>query len=69
MDSKRLVGTVDNVIGIAKQKAGDLTENTQLQMEGIAQQVKGKIENTWGQAKDAVREANEEAELRPGPHV
>jgi uncharacterized protein YjbJ (UPF0337 family) len=61
MDSNRVKGALDELVGIAKQKMGELTGSTQLQVEGVAQQVKGKIENTWGQAKDTFREANEEA--------
>jgi uncharacterized protein YjbJ (UPF0337 family) len=48
-------------MGIAKQKTGDLTGNTKLQVEGIAQNLKGKVESSWGKAVDAVHEANEEA--------
>jgi hypothetical protein len=38
-----------------------MTGNSRLQVEGMVQQVKGQVENAWGKAKDAVREANEEA--------
>jgi uncharacterized protein YjbJ (UPF0337 family) len=68
MDSNRLKGTIDEVVGIAKQKTGELTGNSQLQVEGIAQQFKGKVEGAWGNAKDAVREANEEAATQPPHH-
>jgi uncharacterized protein YjbJ (UPF0337 family) len=69
MNKDRVQGTIDQVVGSAKRKAGDLTGNTQLQVEGVAQQVKGNLESTWGKAKDAVREANEEAAPQPGPPV
>lgn len=48
------------MVGTAKRKTGELTGDKRFQVEGIAQQVKGKLENVLGQAKDAVREANEE---------
>jgi hypothetical protein len=35
-----------------------------LQVEGMVQQVKGKVENAWGNAKDVVHEANQEAEVK-----
>ncbi len=57
MNSNRVNGTIDEVVGSIKRKAGKLTGNTPLQVKGMAQQVKGKIENTLGKAKDAVREA------------
>ena len=40
MNKDRVNGTIDKVVGSAKQKAGKLTGNTQLQIKGIAQQVK-----------------------------
>ena len=64
MNKDRAKGTLDEAVGSAKRKAGKLTDNTQLQVEGMVQQVKGKIENTWGKAKDAVHEANQEAEVK-----
>ena len=58
MNRARVNGTIDEVVGSAKQTAGKLTGNTPLQVKGTAQQVKGKLENTLGKAKDAVRAAN-----------
>ncbi len=64
MNKDQVKGTIDEVAGAAKRKAGELTGNTQLQVEGMVQQVKGKVENTWGKAKDVVRTANEEAAVQ-----
>ena len=61
MDSNRVKGTVDELVGIAKQKAGEMTGSTHLQVEGVVQQAKGKLESALGQAKDALKEANEGA--------
>ena len=47
MNKDRVKGTVDEVVGSAKKKVGEWTGDMQLQVEGIAQQVKGKLENTW----------------------
>jgi uncharacterized protein YjbJ (UPF0337 family) len=55
MNRNRVNGTIDEVVGSAKRPAGKLTGNTPLRVRGIAQQVKGKLENTLGKAKDAVR--------------
>jgi uncharacterized protein YjbJ (UPF0337 family) len=55
MNRDRVNGTIDEVVGSAKRKAGKLTGNTPLRVKGIAQQVKGKLENTVGKAKDVVR--------------
>jgi uncharacterized protein YjbJ (UPF0337 family) len=61
MDKNRVKGTIDEVVGSAKRHVGKLTGNTRTQAEGAVQQIKGKVENAWGKAKDAVRDANEEA--------
>jgi len=61
MNKDHVNGAIDKLVGSAKRKAGELTGDTQLQVKGIAQQVKGNLENAWGNAKDAVREANEES--------
>jgi uncharacterized protein YjbJ (UPF0337 family) len=37
MDKDRLKGTIDELLGSAKQKVGELTGDTQLEVEGIAQ--------------------------------
>jgi uncharacterized protein YjbJ (UPF0337 family) len=57
MDKDRVKGTIDELLGSAKQKVGELTGDTQLEVEGIAQHVKGNLESAWGRAKNAVREA------------
>jgi len=51
MDSNRVKGTVDELVGAAKKNAGKLTGNTRLQIEGAAQQVKGKLKDTVRAAK------------------
>ena len=63
MDTNRIKGTIDELVGSAKRKAGEVTGDGQLQIQGMVQQVKGKVENAWGKAKGAVREANEEAAI------
>jgi uncharacterized protein YjbJ (UPF0337 family) len=61
MNNDRVKGTINEVVGSTKRKIGDLAGNTSLQVEGVAQQMKGKLENVLGRAKDAVEEANQQA--------
>jgi uncharacterized protein YjbJ (UPF0337 family) len=63
MNKDQVKGTIDEVAGSAKRKAGELTGNTQLQVEGMVQQVKGKVEHAWGNARVAVDDANQEAAI------
>lgn len=64
MNKDRVKGTIDEAAGLAKRKAGELMGNTQLEVEGVVQEVKGKVENAWGKAKDAVHDANKEAAVK-----
>jgi uncharacterized protein YjbJ (UPF0337 family) len=64
MNKDRVKGTIDEAVGSAKRKAGEWAGDGELQIEGMAQQVKGKLENAWGKAKDVVDEANAEAEVK-----
>ena len=57
MDKDRVKGTVDEVVGSTKRQFGKLTGNTGTQVEGAAQQLKGKVENAVGKLKDAGRNA------------
>jgi uncharacterized protein YjbJ (UPF0337 family) len=64
MNKDQVKGAIDEVVGSAKRKAGELTGDTELQVKGMVQQVKGKVENAWGKAKEVVQEANEEAAVQ-----
>lgn len=61
MDKDRVKGTVDDVAGRAKRQAGEWTGDMNKQMDGAAQQVRGKAEKAWGNIKDAARNASETA--------
>jgi uncharacterized protein YjbJ (UPF0337 family) len=63
VNKDQVKGKFDVLAGGAKRKVGGLTGDTKLQAEGMVQQVKGKVENAWGKAKDVVHEANKEAEV------
>ena len=64
MDKDRVKGKVDEVAGRAKRQAGEWTGDKESQVKGGAQEVKGKVENAWGKAKDAVRDATHDHEHR-----
>ena len=63
MNKDRVKGAIDEVAGSTKRKAGELTGNTPLQIKGIAQQLKGKLQNSWGRAKDAVRQTGQKTRV------
>jgi len=57
MDKDKIKGTVDDAAGRAKRQVGEWTGDTQSQVEGATQQVKGKAEKAWGNVKDTARNA------------
>jgi uncharacterized protein YjbJ (UPF0337 family) len=61
MNRDRVKGAIDEVVGSAKRTGGSC--NTRLQVKGMAQQVKGKVEGAWGKAKDTVRDAMDNTEV------
>jgi uncharacterized protein YjbJ (UPF0337 family) len=62
MNKDRVKGMMNEVVGSAKRKVGELADDPSLQVKGMVQQVKGKIENALGKAKGNVSEAIEKAE-------
>jgi uncharacterized protein YjbJ (UPF0337 family) len=61
VDKDRVKGTINEIAGRAKRQVGEWTGDTDAQIEGLAQEVKGRAQKTWGGVKDAVRAARDEA--------
>lgn len=57
MNKDRIEGSFEQAKGKVKEVAGKATGDTKLETEGKAQQVAGKVQNTIGGMKDAVKEA------------
>ncbi|MGA7884156.1 MAG: CsbD family protein [Acidobacteriaceae bacterium] len=64
MNSDQVKGKVTGIAGKAKQAAGEATGNEHMANRGLADQAKGAAQETWGNIKDAAKEAgkNREAE-------
>jgi uncharacterized protein YjbJ (UPF0337 family) len=58
MDKDKVKGTIDDVAGRTKRQIGEWTDDPNKQVEGTAQQIKGKVEKASGNVKDAVRGAS-----------
>jgi uncharacterized protein YjbJ (UPF0337 family) len=61
MDKDRIEGSAKQAGGSIKEAAGKALGDKKMQAEGTAKKVEGKIQNAAGGIKDAVREANREA--------
>ena len=55
MDTDRIDGALKKMGGDVKEVAGKMFGDTKLETEGKAEQVEGKVQNTVGGIKDAVR--------------
>ncbi|GJE02683.1 CsbD family protein [Methylobacterium isbiliense] len=55
MDKDRVEGSATNIGGKIKEGAGKMTGDEKLKSEGIADQVKGSIQNAVGSIKDAFK--------------
>lgn len=55
MDKDRIKGSAQNIGGKAKEGVGKATGDKQTEAEGKADQSKGKVRNTFGNAKDKLR--------------
>jgi uncharacterized protein YjbJ (UPF0337 family) len=52
-------GTVDKLKGKAKETAGEVTDDEDLEAEGKADQLKGGAEKAWGKVKDAAEDVKD----------
>lgn len=59
MDSDRIKGAGNEILGKARQVVGDFTNDGRLQGSGIVDEAVGAAQRTFGQAKDAAREGGE----------
>ena len=57
MDRDRVEGAAKNLKGKVKEAAGKVTGDAKLKSEGKTDQVAGKVQNAFGGAKDAIRDA------------
>jgi uncharacterized protein YjbJ (UPF0337 family) len=55
MDKERIEGGLKKATGTIKEKAGQMTGDRDLEAEGTADRAEGKIRDTIGHAKDAIR--------------
>lgn len=62
MNKDTVKGTMDDAAGRVKRQVGEWTGDTETQVDGAAQQVKGKVEKVVGNVKDAARDMDRKRE-------
>jgi uncharacterized protein YjbJ (UPF0337 family) len=64
MDKDTVKGAINDAAGRAKRQVGEWTGDKDAQVEGAAQQIKGKAQKAWGNVKDAAHDAQTDADRR-----
>ena len=57
MDKDRIVGSIKEIKGAAKEAVGRVVGDAKLESEGKAEKAVGKVQNAVGGVNDAVRDA------------
>lgn len=61
MNKDQVKGAINDAAGRAKRQVGEWTDDPNAQVEGTAQQIKGKAQKAYGNVKDAAHKANEKS--------
>jgi uncharacterized protein YjbJ (UPF0337 family) len=57
MNKDRVEGKVKDVAGRVERQVGEWTDDPKKQVHGAAKQAEGKVQNAWGNTKDAAKDA------------
>lgn len=68
MNKDQVKGKATDIAGKAQEKLGDITGSQEQQAKGLAKQVKGKAQKGFGDAKEAVKDAADDARDTDKPH-
>jgi len=61
MNKEQIKGTAKDVAGKVQQKTGEVIHSPEQQAKGLAKQVEGKAEKAVGDVKEAIHDANKDA--------
>ena len=67
MNKDRVEGKVKDIAGRVERQAGEWTDDPKMQVKGAAKQAEGKVQNTWGKAKDAAKQTADDARATTKP--
>jgi uncharacterized protein YjbJ (UPF0337 family) len=68
VNKDQVKGKATDIAGKAQEKLGDITGSEEQQAKGLAKQVKGKAQKGFGDAKEAVKDAADDARDTDKPH-
>jgi uncharacterized protein YjbJ (UPF0337 family) len=61
MNKEKVEGKIDEVMGDIKQHVGEWTGDSDMRLQGVAQQLKGTVETAVGKVKDAASDLKQSA--------
>ena len=61
MNKDQVEGKLKDVAGRVERQAGEWTGNKEAEVRGAAKQAEGKVQNAWGDVKDAGQKAADKA--------
>jgi uncharacterized protein YjbJ (UPF0337 family) len=62
MNKDQVEGKAKDVAGRVERQVGEWTGSTETQVKGAAKQAEGKVQNAWGNVKDAGEKAADQQE-------
>jgi uncharacterized protein YjbJ (UPF0337 family) len=65
MNKDQVEGKLKDVAGRVERQAGEWTGNKEAEVRGAAKQAEGKVQNAWGDVKDAGQKAADKARTNP----
>jgi uncharacterized protein YjbJ (UPF0337 family) len=65
MNDDRVKGKAKDIAGRVERQVGEWTGDSEAQVKGAAKQAEGKVQNAWGKAKDATKDAANNSENKP----
>jgi uncharacterized protein YjbJ (UPF0337 family) len=61
MNKDQVKGKAKDVAGRVERQVGEWTGDTEKQVHGAAKQAEGKVQNAWGDVKEAAKEGTDQA--------
>jgi uncharacterized protein YjbJ (UPF0337 family) len=62
VNKDQVKGKVKDIAGRVERQAGEWTGDNEAQVRGAAKQAEGKVQNAWGNAKEAVKKSTDKTE-------
>jgi uncharacterized protein YjbJ (UPF0337 family) len=69
MNKDQVEGKVKDAAGRVQRQVGEWTGDSEAQVKGVAKQVEGKVQNAWGNVKDAGKKSADKQAAQDQPEI